>query len=381
MTPFVGLFVGSAALTEHDDPEVGTAIIGRPVWSPTALLGDIELRLGIAVTPRAGRQSWKTASRVWGVVKKMFSDARASTAPGIQVRDDDPSDRVQAPERGEEKSKAFLYPSEFLTLVTSPVLLHGEELPKHVAANVAKAARRWLRVFALGSYLGVRAGELRSLRWSDIDFEHMVVHVHVATEPHSGGKREKKTKTGITRRFAIEPNLRPLLEQLKRESGGVGRVVKVPSESDLSARLKQYLRWAGVDREELFIDDLTRCSITFKDLRATYLTWRAIRGDDPLKIQRAAGHKTLNTTQIYIRAAEDLGGAAGEPFPPLPAFVIGADEASASTSQSDVAELPNDAIIEPRSAAGPQLARKLRNYPKLHNLLASPTGFEPVYQG
>jgi hypothetical protein len=144
-------------------------------------------------------------------------------------------------------------------------------------------------------------------------------------------------------------------------------VVKVPSESDLSARLKQYLRWAGVNREELFIDDLTRCSVTFKDLRATYLSWRAIRGDDPLKIQRAAGHKTLNTTQIYIRAAEDLGGSAGEPFPPLPAFVIGADKASASTSQRAIAELPKDAVIAPWSASGPRRARKLRNYPTLHN--------------
>lgn len=161
--------------------------------------------------------------------------------------------------------------------MTCRKLTHGEGPPKHVAANVANASQRWLRLFALATYLGVRAGELRSLCWTDIDLDHMVVHVHVASEAHSGGRREKKTKTGVTRRYAVEPNLRPLLEQMRRESGGKGRLIKVPVESDLSERLKRYLRWADIAREELYVDDKTRCSITFKDVRATHLTWRAIR--------------------------------------------------------------------------------------------------------
>jgi integrase len=94
-----------------------------------------------------------------------------------------------------------------------------------------------------------------------------------------------------------------------------GRMINMPPEGDLSSRLKKYLRWAKVDREDLFADDDARTPITFRDLRATGITWRALRGDDPLKIQRAAGHKSLHTTQMEIRAAEDRGRSVGEPFP------------------------------------------------------------------
>ena len=58
--------------------------------------------------------------------------------------------------------------------------------------------------------------------------------------------------------------------------------------------------------------------ITFHDLRATGITWRAVRGDDVLKIQRAVGHRSLMTTQRYIREAEVIGRDIGEPFPALP---------------------------------------------------------------
>jgi hypothetical protein len=48
------------------------------------------------------------------------------------------------------------------------------------------------------------------------------------------------------------------------------------------------------------------------------LTWMAIRGDDPLKIQQRAGHRTFETTQKYIRTAEAVGEVIGAVFPPLP---------------------------------------------------------------
>lgn len=72
--------------------------------------------------------------------------------------------------------------------------------------------------------------------------------------------------------------------------------------------------------------DQTRKRIGWHDLRATGITWRAVRGDDPLKIQRAAGHTELSTTQGYIRTAEDVregvGEGFGEVFPPLPVELL-----------------------------------------------------------
>lgn len=56
----------------------------------------------------------------------------------------------------------------------------------------------------------------------------------------------------------------------------------------------------------------------FHDLRATGLTWMAVRGDEPLRIMQRAGHEDFATTQIYIRTAEAVRDGFGAPFPPLP---------------------------------------------------------------
>lgn len=62
--------------------------------------------------------SWKTASNVWTLITKMFDDAVNSKNRSLRVRTDDPSDGVRPPERGDAKAKQFLYPSEFLKLVS-----------------------------------------------------------------------------------------------------------------------------------------------------------------------------------------------------------------------------------------------------------------------
>jgi integrase len=48
--------------------------------------------------------------------------------------------------------------------------------------------------------------------------------------------------------------------------------------------------------------------IRFHDLRASGITWMAVRGDDPQKIQARAGHTDFNTTQGYIRKFGDPKG-------------------------------------------------------------------------
>jgi hypothetical protein len=58
--------------------------------------------------------------------------------------------------------------------------------------------------------------------------------------------------------------------------------------------------------------------MTWHDLRATGLTWLAVRGDDPLKIKQRAGHTTFSTTELYVREGEAIREGFGQPFPPLP---------------------------------------------------------------
>ena len=68
------------------------------------------------------------------------------------------------------------------------------------------------------------------------------------------------------------------------------------------------------DRHEA---EATSKPMTWYDLRATGITWRAVRGDDPLRIRYDAGHRDFTTTQGYIRAADAFRGDAqsfGEVF-------------------------------------------------------------------
>lgn len=284
------------------------AILG-PVQMRAISVGHIEdVRDRIDSKIKSGELSWKTGQNVWTIVRAVFRDARSSKNRALRVRQDDPCSGVAPPEHGDAKAKQYLYPSEFLQLVSC------EEVPI-----------RWRVVFTLSVYLAVRAAELEALGWDDIDLSRGIVHVHRSLRRYT--RTEKTTKTGTKPRFAIEPTLLPLLRVLHRSSGGHGRVLSalgMPNKFELSKALRDYLALAEVAREELFINDSTRKWMTFHDLRATGLTWMAVRGDDPLKIKHRAGHKTFATTERYIRTAEELREGFGAAFPELPSGLIAA---------------------------------------------------------
>jgi hypothetical protein len=105
---------------------------------------------------------------------------------------------------------------------------------------------------------------------------------------------------------------------MREERSGDGGVLEgMARHRDLAEGLRTYLEVAGVKRPEFFTTDTTRKAITFHDLRATGLTWMAIRGDQPLRIMQRAGHESFATTQLYVREAEAIRDGFGEVFPPL----------------------------------------------------------------
>ncbi len=93
-------------------------------------------------------------------------------------------------------------------------------------------------------------------------------------------------------------------------------------ELHMARALRRWLWRAGVRRTELHEGSPTRKPMTWHDLRATGITWMAVRGDDPLKCKQRAGHASFSTTEIYIREAENLRDGFGEVFPPLPADLL-----------------------------------------------------------
>ena len=110
---------------------------------------------------------------------------------------------------------------------------------------------------------------------------------------------------------------------MRQEAGGKEGARYRRDGSKLSRQLQRCLQLANVTRADLTTSDATRKAMTFHDLRATGITWCAVRGDDPLKIKQRAGHATFSTTEGYIREAENLRDGFGEVFPPLPTSLFG----------------------------------------------------------
>jgi integrase len=276
-------------------------IIGmKPIASLTRRdMEEIVQALDLAV--RSNKVRWKTAINVWGVVTKMMADASRSKVLSLRVREDNPARDVEGPDRGAERSGLYLFPSEFLALI-----------------QCDRVPVRWKRIFTLATYLYVRGGELEALEWNSVDFDHGYMLIHQSADADTGVIRHTKTKD--VRKVPIEPTLIPLLRKMHEEAAGEGKVIgAMPPREEWAARLRKYLKWAGIKRADLFADDNTRRQISFHDLRHTGITWRALRGDEPLKVQRAAGHDDLRTTQRYINEAQTFEGENfGEPFPTLP---------------------------------------------------------------
>ena len=249
------------------------------------------------------RISWKTASNAWVLVSKMFKDAAGAKQRDLRVRSDNPAAGVAPPEHGERKAKVYLYPSEFRCLV-----------------ECEQIDRPFRAMYAVAVYTYARAGELEALTWSDVDLEHGVIQINKAIDRETG--KVKSTKSGESRRIPIEPELRPLLERLHQERTGE-RVLWMPDNEDRAVLLRQHLAQAEVKRADLFVDNDRQKHVTFHDLRATGITWMAVRGDDPLRIKQRAGHSSFSTTEMYIREAENLVAGFGEPFPVLPPDLSG----------------------------------------------------------
>jgi integrase len=262
----------------QDDLRRVVAALDRKIHDPAALF------------------AWTTAGKTWGAVTKLFRDAARSKDPALRVLRVNPCDGVEGPDRGHEKAKQWVYPREFAALIAC------EENPL-----------RWRRIYAVATYLYLRLSEVRALDWSDLDLVHAMARIHRSTDERGRHVREH-TKTGSVRLFRIEPALMPVLKAMALESGAVGRVFG--SVANAPGELRAHLLRAGVSRAALHDATETSLALRFHDLRATGITWAAIRGDSPLEIRDRAGHAELEQTNEYMRRAAGAGEV-GQPFPSL----------------------------------------------------------------
>jgi integrase len=237
--------------------------------------------------------SWKSAMNTWGLVRRAFDDAVRSKTLALRVLKASPADGVRPPDKGTKKAREFVSPSRFDAFVRDH-----------------RVPIEWRITVALAVYTGCRASELRGLRWQDVRMADgcIVVHETLDVEGVRG-----TTKSDETRLVPIEPGLVPLLKKLSAERDE--RVVRLPDDRHLARGLRRWLETAGLTQG--LRRTATHAALTWHDLRATYVTWRLIRGDDPMRVSIAAGHRHFTTTQGYVRRADVLSVHRGAVFPTL----------------------------------------------------------------
>lgn len=241
-----------------------------------------------------------TARRRWALLRSLVRDMCRSKQRDLRVRPDDVAAGVPGPDHVPQRAGTYLYPSEFLRLVR---------------CSTIPLKRR--RLYAIAVYLAPRAGELAALTWEDIDVRTRRIHIHRSMERET--HVVKPTKTGYSRQFIGEPPIVELLAAIRGSQPGEAQLVPRWDRDHASERLRQDLERAKVTRADLYAVDDSRRHLVFHDLRATGITWWAMRGDSVTDIMERAGHTQMQTTQVYMRRGRLLAKAAGEePFPDLP---------------------------------------------------------------
>jgi integrase len=171
---------------------------------------------------------------------------------------------------------------------------------EEVEAVARASAPQHAALVRAAAYTGLRFGELRALRWADIDFEGG--NLHVRRNLPVGAKLEKGPK-GRRRRSV------PLIDQAAAAFDGLSRrsyltrrddlVFVGPSGSYLDYETVKDAFYGALDRAGLGRLRHKREPITFHDLRHTYGTTMA--AVYPLHdLMAYMGHAQLATTERYL---------------------------------------------------------------------------------
>ncbi len=280
---------------------------------------------------RDDRIGAKTAENIWYTIRAMLRKASRSKNRALRVLDFDPTQGVPPPDPDSagDKQKQMLFPDEFLALLSC------EDVP------VARA-----RLYAVALLAHARSAELRALSWDDgsIDIEHRSIRITKQEQRDRSAKATNAmiltaTKGKKAREVTIEETLVPLLEAMRTEAGGEGRVFpdmpRGDGEYGVCNLFHRDLERAGIDRPELLHATPTSLACRFHDLRASGITWRAARGDSPHARRQEAGHEDQATNDLYLRKLRTLYGA--NLFPELPARLFAPPPPARVTSRKEVA--------------------------------------------
>jgi integrase len=172
--------------------------------------------------------------------------------------------------------------------------------PAEVFAVARRAEGQIGAIILLGAFTGLRIGELRALRWRDIDFAGCLIHVR-RNLPH-GSKVERVPKGRQARSVPLLDQAVPVLDRLsqrERFTGPDDLVFTSPTgkhldDNPIRRGLYAAMAAAGIDR-----DRGTGKPFVFHDLRHSFGTL-AVRVFPLTDVQTHMGHKSVETTRRYI---------------------------------------------------------------------------------
>jgi len=167
--------------------------------------------------------------------------------------------------------------------------------------NLKKASQTIYEMSYVSIYTGMRADEIFSLRWQDIDLDNDVIHILETknTEPRAAfitkGLREliENKERGKPNELVFPQELRRGKKNRKRE------FVKKNQIGNTFRRSVNRLRF-----NEGIID--RRYRVCFHTLRHTFGSWLAIKGESLQTIGELLGHKRLSQTMRYAHLCPDM---------------------------------------------------------------------------
>jgi site-specific recombinase XerD len=176
------------------------------------------------------------------------------------------------------------------------VILSREEVRRIIDS---KTNLKHKAILMLPYSAGLRRCEVRSLKVSDIDSARMLIHLHTAK-----GNKERYT--------ILSPVMLDTLRQYYRKFRPTewlfeGLTRDAISESTVDAIFKQALKKSKVQKQ-----------VGIHSLRHAFATHMLEQGVSLLLIQQLMGHKSLNTTSLYLHVQQHSIQAVQSPLDTLP---------------------------------------------------------------
>jgi integrase len=174
--------------------------------------------------------------------------------------------------------------------------------PEQVAAVAREAEPLFAAAITVALYTGLRTGEMRALRWRDVDFAGSTLRV-IRNLP-SGESEDEAPKSGKGRSLPLIDQAARALDDLSRRghftgpddrvfASQVGGMLGVDALRDA---LYGAMEAAGIDRHAF----PAKGGFTFHDLRHSYGTLAAKLGFNVVEIKEWMGHAQISTTQRYM---------------------------------------------------------------------------------